>query len=229
MSNILVVAAHPDDEVLGCGGTIVKHINQGDEVHVLILAEGITSRDTKRDRSNSKEELSELGIAAHKAHKIMGTSSLKLLDYADNRMDSVDLLDIVKTVEEEVKEKKPKIVYTHHHGDLNIDHQITHQAVLTACRPDPDQSVRKILAFEVQSSTDWQSQIANKIFTPNHYINISDYLDFKLKALEAYSSEMRSWPHSRSIKAVEHLALWRGSTVGIEAAESFQLIRQIEN
>jgi len=177
MSNILVVAAHPDDEVLGCGGTIAKHINQGDEVHVLILAEGITSRDTKRDRSNSKEELSELGIAVHKAHKIMGTSSLKLLDYADNRMDSVDLLDIVKTVEEEVKEKKPKIVYTHHHGDLNIDHQITHQAVLTACRPDPDQSVRKILAFEVQSSTDWQSQIANKNFNPNHYINISDYLD----------------------------------------------------
>ena len=106
MRQILVVAAHPDDEVLGCGGTIAKHINQGDEVHVLILAEGITSRDTKRYRSNSKEELSELGIATHKAHKIMGTSSLKLLDYADNRMDSVDLLDIVKTVEEEVKEKK---------------------------------------------------------------------------------------------------------------------------
>ncbi len=227
MGNILVVAAHPDDEVLGCGGTIVKHINQGDEVHVLILAEGITSRDTKRYRSNSKEELSELGIAAHKAHKIMGTSSLKLLDYADNRMDSVDLLDIVKTVEEEVKGKKPKIVYTHHHGDLNIDHQITHQAVLTACRPVPDQSVKKIYCFEVPSSTEWQSPSVDTVFIPNIYVDISDTLSLKLDALRAYESEMRAWPHIRSIKAVEHLVRWRGASMGMEAAEAFVLVREL--
>ena len=227
MSNILVVAAHPDDEVLGCGGTIAKHINQGDEVHVLILAEGITSRDTKRDRSNSKEELSELGIAAHKAHKIMGTSSLKLLDYADNRMDSVDLLDIVKTVEEEVKEKKPKIVYTHHHGDLNIDHQITHQAVLTACRPYPDQSVKKIYCFEVPSSTEWQSPSVDTVFIPNTFVDISVTLSLKLDALRAYESEMRPWPHVRSIKAVENLVCWHGASMGMEAAEAFVLVREL--
>tara|TARA_Y100000031_G_C8222425_1_gene386613 strand:- start:1189 stop:1878 length:690 start_codon:yes stop_codon:yes gene_type:complete len=229
MSNVLVVAAHPDDEVLGCGGTIAKHINQGDEVHVIILAEGITSRDKKRNTKTSKKQLNQLIESAKQAHDILGTTSIKFFDFPDNRMDSIDLLTVVKIVEKELSKITPDIIYTHYENDLNIDHQITNRAVITACRPYPNQSVRKILAFEVQSSTDWQSQIANKIFTPNHYINISDYLDFKLKALEAYSSEMRSWPHSRSIKAVEHLALWRGSTVGIEAAESFQLIRQIEN
>jgi len=227
MNNILVVAAHPDDEVLGCGGTIVKHINQGDEIHVLILAEGVTSRDTKRYRSNNKEELSKLGIAAHKAHKILGTSSLKLLDYADNRMDSVDLLDIVKTVENEVKEKKPNIVYTHHHGDLNIDHRITHQAVLTACRPDPKQSVKKIYCFEVPSSTECQSPSVGTVFIPNIFVDISDTLALKLDALRAYESEMRPWPYIRSIKAVEHLVRWRGASMGMEGAEAFVLIREL--
>ena len=177
MSNVLVVAAHPDDEVLGCGGTIAWHIARGDEVHVIILAEGITSRDKKRNTKTSKKQLNQLIESAKQAHDILGTTSIKFFDFPDNRMDSIDLLTVVKIVEKELSKITPDIIYTHYENDLNIDHQITNRAVITACRPYPNQSVRKILAFEVQSSTDWQSQIANKNFNPNHYINISDYLD----------------------------------------------------
>ena len=225
---VAVFAAHPDDEVLGCGGAIAWHISKGDEVHVIILGEGITSRENKRNRKANNKQLHDLIKSGEKAHNILGTTSIKFLEFPDNRMDSIDLLDIVKTVEKELSQITPTIIYTHHANDLNIDHQITHKAVMTACRPFPNQIVRKILTFEVQSSTDWQADASNNIFSPNYYIDISNHLDSKLKALEAYSSEMRSWPHSRSIKAVEYLALWRGSTVGAKAAEAFKLIRQIK-
>ena len=227
MTKVLVIAAHPDDEVLGCGGTIVRHIEKGDEVHVVILAEGITSRDKSRDRKKRSIEIKNLSLSAKKAHKILGTKSLKLFDLPDNRMDSIDLLDIVKMVEKEVNKISPKIIYTHHVSDLNIDHSITHQAVITACRPEPVKSVKKICCFEIPSSTDWQSVTADKFFKPNCFIDISRTLKKKLSALKAYKSEMKSWPHSRSIKAIESLARWRGSSVGLKAAESFIIIREL--
>ena len=118
-------------------------------------------------------------------------------------------------------------MYTHHHGDLNIDHQITHQAVLTACRPYPDQSVKKIYCFEVPSSTEWQSPSVDTVFIPNTFVDISVTLSLKLDALRAYESEMRPWPHSRSIKAVEHLVRWHGASMGMEAAEAFVLVREL--
>jgi len=225
--NICVIAAHPDDEILGCGGTIAKHINDGDEVYVLIMAEGITSRNDKRDRKSREKELSELTKAAHEAHEILGTTSLQLLDSPDNRMDSVDFIDIVKIIEKRLAGMSPDIVYTHHWGDLNIDHRITHQAVMTAFRPKPGLSVKKILCFEIPSSTDWQTPNMNTIFSPNYYVNISGTLHQKLKALKSYSSEMNPWPHTRSIEAVEHLAHWRGSSMGLEAAEAFIIVRDI--
>ena len=147
MTKVLVIAAHPDDEVLGCGGTIARHIKKGDEVHVVILAEGVTSRDKFRDRKKRLKEIKNLSLSAKKSHKILGTKSLKLFDLPDNRMDSVDLLDIVKIVEKEVNLIRPKIIYTHHISDLNIDHSITHQAVITACRPEPKKSVKKICTY----------------------------------------------------------------------------------
>jgi LmbE family N-acetylglucosaminyl deacetylase len=225
--NILIVAAHPDDEILGCGGSMAKWAKEGHEVHALIMAEGATSRAKHRDRESHTDELSMLAKSAKKASDILGVKFTELLDYPDNRMDSVDLLDVVKSIEDTIQKLKPKMVVTHHAGDLNIDHQITHQAVITACRPQPRQTLRRILSFEVPSATEWQSYTSVSPFIPNWFEDISDTLDLKIKALEAYESEMRDWPHSRSIKAVEHLARWRGASVGVEAAEAFMLVREI--
>jgi N-acetylglucosamine malate deacetylase 1 len=225
--NILIVAAHPDDEVLGCGGSIAKWVKGGHEVHVLVMAEGATSRDKHRDRVSRKETLSILAQSAKRAAEILSVETIKLRDYPDNRMDSVDLLDIVKTIEERIEQLQPAMVVTHHASDLNIDHQITHQAVITACRPQPGQTVKRILSFEVPSSTDWQSPSSGNSFIPNWFEDISDVLELKIKALKAYESEMREWPHTRSIKAIESLARWRGASVGYEAAEAFMLIRNI--
>jgi len=227
MNTVIVIAAHPDDEVLGCGGTIAKHVRDGDEVHVLILAEGITSRDATRDHEGRFDDIVSLRNMANEAHKILGSNSINLMDFPDNRMDSVDLLDIIKVVENEINKRKPEIIYTHHSNDLNIDHCITNQAVFTACRPQPDTTVKKIYCFEVPSSTEWQSPMAEGAFMPNTFVNISDTLVKKLEALKAYKSEMKLWPHSRSIKAVEHLSCWRGASVGFEAAEAFMLTRNL--
>ena len=223
----LIIAAHPDDEVLGCGGSMAKWSRDGSEVHVLIMAEGITSRDKSRYREVRQKELSHLAKSANKAGEILGVQSVELLDFPDNRMDSIDLLDVVKEVEKKNEELKPDVVVTHHGGDLNIDHRVIHQAVITACRPQPGQTVKRILSFEVPSSTEWQSPSSGNPFVPNWFEDISDTLELKIKALEAYESEMRKWPHARSIKALEHLARWRGATVGAEAAEAFMLVREI--
>ena len=225
--NYLIVAAHPDDEVLGCGGSIAKWSNNGHNVNVLIMAEGATSRDKNRNRNSRKKDLSDLFKSAKKANNILGVKSLTLLDFPDNRMDSLDLLDIVKVVESHIAKLKPDVVVTHHSNDLNIDHQIIHKAVITACRPIPEFPVKLILTFEVPSSTEWQSLTNNFPYSPNWFEDISSTLDLKINALEEYEDEMRNWPHSRSIKAVKHLAKWRGSSVGLEAAESFCLIRNI--
>ena len=226
--DILIVAAHPDDEILGCGGSIAKWVEDGHKVHVLILAEGSTSRDKTRDRTSHQKELAHLASSAKKAAKIIGIHSLNLMDYPDNRMDSIDLLDVVKTIESFVEKIQPNIVATHHSGDLNIDHRIVFQAVITACRPLPGQTVKRILSFEVPSATEWQSSDAGGPFVPNWFEDISDTLGMKIKALEAYESEMRPWPHARSIKAVEHLARWRGASAGCEATEAFMLVRNIK-
>ena len=225
--DILVVVAHPDDEVLGCGGTIAKWSKEGHDIHVLIMAEGATSRDKERNRSKRKDELYLLSESAQIANNILGVQSIKLLDFPDNRMDSVCLLDVVKVIEDFIDRLNPEIVLTHHSGDLNIDHQIIHRAVITATRPQPSNRVRRLLSFEIPSSTEWQSPTINEPFVANWFVDISDTLDQKIKALEAYQSEMRDWPHARSIKGVEHLAKLRGANIGLHAAEAFSLIRNI--
>ena len=206
---------------------MAKWAKKGHEVHVLIMAEGATSRDKSRDRDSRKQELSILAQSAKKAADILGVKSVELLNYPDNRMDSVDMLDVVKSVEEIIEKLQPEVVVTHHAGDLNIDHQIIHKAVITACRPQPDNSIKRILSFEVPSATEWNSPIVDIPFVPNWFEDISDTLELKIKALNAYKSEMRKWPHPRSIKAIEHLAKWRGASSGCEAAESFMLVRNI--
>jgi N-acetylglucosamine malate deacetylase 1 len=226
-STILVVAAHPDDEVLGCGGTIARHAEQGDAVQVLIVAEGATSRQQQRDRDQAADELSSLAAAAKAAGAILGAAGVELLDLPDNRLDSLDRLDLIKQIEERISCHQPQVVYVHHAGDVNIDHRRLHEAVVTACRPMPGQSVRRLLSFEVASSTEWQPPGSGPVFQPNWFVDISAQWPRKRQALEAYASEMRPWPHARSIDAMEHLARWRGAQVGVEAAEAFCLLRQL--
>jgi len=226
-NSVFVVAAHPDDEVLGCGGSIARHADAGDHVHVLIVAEGATSRQQQRDRVQVDRELSDLVRAAQKAGEILGAKGVELLDLPDNRLDSIDRLDLIKLIEARIERYQPEIVYTHHAGDVNIDHRRLHEAVVTACRPTPGHSVKRLLSFEVASSTEWQPPGSAPAFQPNWFVDITDQLDRKRQALEAYASEMRPWPHARSIQALEHLARWRGAQVGVEAAEAFCLLRQL--
>ena len=225
--SILFVAAHPDDEVLGCGGTIARHADAGDHVQVLIVAEGATSRQQHRDRNQATGELSALAQAAQQAGAILGAQGVELLDLPDNRLDSLDRLDLIKHIEERIARHQPQVVYLHHAGDVNVDHRRLHEAVVTACRPTPGQPVRRLLSFEVASSTEWQPPGSAPPFQPNWFVDISAQWPRKREALAAYASEMRPWPHARSLEALEHLARWRGAQVGVEAAEAFCLLRQL--
>lgn len=227
LEQVLVIAAHPDDEVLGCGGTIANHSDKGDNVNVLIVAEGATSRQQERDQTDAVKKVSLLAEAARKAGSILGTKEVELLSLPDNRLDSLDRLDLVKQIEERIEYYEPQVIYVHHAGDVNIDHRRLHEAVVVACRPTPTQKARRILSFEVASSTEWQPPGSGLHFTPNWYVDITAQWERKKEALIAYTEEMRPWPHSRSIQALEHLARWRGAQVGCEAAEAFCLLRQI--
>lgn len=226
--NILVVAAHPDDEVLGCGGTIAKHAKNGDTINVAILAQGVASRHLEqKNEIEINKKILDLEVAAQLANERLGVASLIFKNLPDNKMDSLDRLEVVKIVEDLVIRFKPNVIYTHHVGDVNIDHQIINQAVVTACRPQPGHCVKQLLFFEVASSTEWQPPAAGFYFKPNWFVDITQTLDLKLEALKSYECEMRSYPHARSIKALEHLARWRGACVGVEAAEAFELGRNI--
>lgn len=218
---VAVIAAHPDDEVLGFGGAIARHADAGDHVDILILATGLASRGAPKP-----EETRALRESGQKAVAILGAASLEFHDFPDNAMDTIPLLDVAKRVEAFLATSKAQRVYTHHAGDLNIDHRIAHSAVLTACRPQPDQLVREVLAGEVNSATEWAGP-GGVPFVPTEFIDISATLDRKLSALGCYAGEMRPWPHSRSIEAVQTLARWRGSQVGLPAAEAFMTIRRI--
>lgn len=219
---VLVVAAHPDDEVLGCGGTIARHLTEGDSVHIVFMADGVSSRGI----SPNSPEHQERNHAAYQASQRLGiTTPLTFLGFPDNRMDTIALLDITQALEKVIKTIQPEIIYTHHFGDLNIDHQITHKAVMTACRPQGDYSVKTILCFEIPSSTEWQTPNSGQAFEPNWFVNISDTLEVKMKALQAYHEEMREWPHPRSYENIEMSAKIRGAVVGKKAAEGFMLMR----
>lgn len=225
MKSILVVAAHPDDEVLGCGGTIAKLADEGATIHVALLADGVFSR--AGDQASQQEDLRIRREAAEKVRNILGIKSIFFGDFPDNCMDTVALLDITKAVEHLITEYQPDTLLTHHAGDVNIDHRRIHEAVVTACRPQSGHPVKTLLCFEVPSSTEWQLPGSAPAFAPNWFVNISDTLGRKLAALDAYAPELRAWPHPRSRRGVEHLAHWRGASVGVDASEAFMLGRQL--
>ena len=222
--SVLVVAAHPDDEVLGCGGAIAKHAQRGEDVAVCFLSDGVTSRESNTGHA---PELHRRRVAALEAAGILGVSEVRFGDLPDNRMDSLDLLTTARAVQAHIREFAPAIVYTHFAGDLNVDHRLTHEAVMTACRPQPTSGVVTVLQFETTSSTEWRAPSASFAFQPDWFVDIDSTLNTKLEALDAYAEELRLWPHARSREALEHLARWRGATIGRGAAEAFVLARHI--
>ena len=225
---VLIIAAHPDDEVLGCGGTIARMVSEGSSVHVLMMADGETSRSFEPEqREIEVDRIEARNASAEKACKILGCSSVDVLGLSDNRLDGLELLDLVKNIETFVQRYRPSKVFTHHAGDVNIDHQVVHNAVISACRPQPDFSVKELLFFEVPSATEWRPPSSDNQFNPNWFVDISLTLEVKLEALRAYETELRKFPHPRSLNAVKALAQWRGVTVGVEAAEAFVLGRMI--
>lgn len=218
---ILVVAAHPDDEVLGCGATMARLAREGHEVHIAIAGEGLTSRNAQTD----VEDLSRLQQHALAAAEHIGAKDVVNFKLPDNRLDTVPLLEIVKRIEALVAKLKPRVIYTHHGGDLNVDHGIVHRAVLTATRPTAGQPVWEILAFEVPSSTEWAFQQLQPAFQPNVFVEVSATLEAKIAAMACYESERHPFPHPRSPEALRAIATRWGSVSGCQAAEAFQLVR----
>ena len=223
---VLVVAAHPDDEVLGCGASIAWHREQGAKVWVLILGEGVTSRKGL-SRMQKTKGVAGLRKAAQRAGKVLGAERVILKEFPDQVFDRLPLLKLVHAIEEVMKACRPTIVYTHHWGDVNVDHRRVVEAVEAAIRPMPGSSVRSALSFEVPSSTEWNFAKRKRGFSPNVFRSISKvHLAKKLTALRAYASEMRPFPHPRSREYVNALARVRGGQSGFNLAEAFELIYQ---
>ena len=227
---IMIVVAHPDDELLGLGATINKLVNNFKSIiKVVILGEGITSRSTIRDVKQFESELLIHKNNIQIAKNILGYQLLEVYDFPDNRFDSVPLIDLIKVIEKEKNKFNPEIIFTHHGGDLNIDHQRTFEAVMTACRPMESECMKKIITFETPSGTEWRANSDPRHFLPNFFIEVElNQVKAKIEAMESYEFEARKFPHPRSPEALEILAKRWGIVVGKQFAEAFQIIRIID-
>ena len=213
--NVLVIAAHPDDEILGSGGTIKKLVNSGYRVISVIVAKG------------RKEEEHRIKPSILKANKQVGVEEVLFLEFPNLLLETKPLHEITKSIEALLDKYDPSIIFTHHYGDTNRDHQILFQAVLTAARPLPGKRRVEILCFEIVSSSEWSQHTNDKEFKPNYFVDITDTMDEKIKSLKHYDVEMRPFPHPRSYEGVQYLARVRGMTVGVEFAEAFEIIRKV--
>ena len=221
---ILIVAAHPDDEVFGAGGTLLKHKDAGDEIFIHILTDGHSSRESSsiKDKYSNTQVLKRLNSAREVSSSI-GAKDILLDEFDDQMLDSYPLLRITKSIEKFSKKIKPDIIYTHFANDVNNDHQITFSATLNAFRPAAEHSPMQIICMELPSSTEW----GFPGFTPNYFVDISEFLEAKIKLIEFYEDELRSSPHPRSIEKIKSNSRKWGSVILSEAAEAFFIIRQI--
>jgi len=219
--NILVVATHPDDEVLGCGGVIARHASHGDRVDVVVVTRGAPELYDDNQVMTLRKELNA-------AHAILGVSAVHFLDFPAPKLDQVPAHELADAIAGKFSALQPAVVYIPHRGDLHSDHRAVFAAALVAARPIGANPVRKVLSYETLSETEWAAPVAEDAFLPSVFIEITPFLEKKTQALTAYRSQLREFPHSRSLLAVESLARLRGSTVGVPAAEAFQLIRSIE-
>lgn len=228
---IMLVVAHPDDELLGFGATMHKLINEYNvQTHVVILGEGITSRSDSRDTAFWENELATHRENIKNAQAAIGYHSVSIYDFADNRFDTVALLDIIKVVEKEKVAFQPDVIFTHHGGDVNVDHQRTFEAVITACRPMVQEKTNTIIAFETPSGTEWRASTDPRHFVPNFFVAVSEKdIEAKIKGMESYEFEKRAYPHPRSPQALKIQSQRWGVAVGHEFAEAFVIVRSICN
>ncbi len=224
---VLVLASHPDDEVLGCGGTIARLAQDGVDVDIAILGEGVTSRYADRDEADL-EVVARLHDTSRRVGELLGARSVELFGLPDNRFDTVPLLDVVKVIEELVERLRPATLFTQAGGDLNVDHAVLFRAALTATRPVAGHPVRRVYAYEVMSSTEWAFGQFEPAFQPNLFVDIAATLERKVEAMQLYESEARPFPHPRAPESLRAAARRWGSNAGVEAAEAFQLVRAVD-
>ncbi len=222
----LVIAAHPDDEVLGCGGTMARLAREKEDVFIAILGEGVTSRYAQREQADP-DLIKALHGRSRAVAELLGARDLFLFGLPDNRFDTVPLLKVVKIIEELVTRLRPEVIYTQHGGDLNVDHVITYRATLTATRPVAECPVKTVYTYEVASSSEWAFQQFSPVFQPSVFVDIGDTLELKLRAMQTYESEARPFPHPRAPEALRAAAQRWGSVVGLTAAEAFHCVREI--
>jgi LmbE family N-acetylglucosaminyl deacetylase len=221
---VLVVVAHSDDETISMAGTLIKHVSKGDKVFVISMTDGVGARDnTNIDDVNRRKTSSDV------ASQELGFKWGDCNDFNDNAMDAYPLIEVVKAVEKAKLKYNPTLVYTHSAADLNVDHRVVANAVLTAFRPQPNEKCKELRLFEVASATDYGNQSITGSFVPNLFVDISNEWPCKERALDAYSTEMRDYPHSRSIEGIKNLAKLRGNQIGCSLAEAFEVIRKLES
>lgn len=222
---ILIVVSHPDDEILGCGGSIAKYVKEGSEVAVVFTHEGSTARYDNKDHKNAKLKIRSREKMATQVSKIL---KFKVLQFGKNQNLDNRKFDILKNTKNLINlfEKfKPNIVFTHHPEDINEDHRYTFKTVINASRPVTKYTIEKILLMEIPSSTDWN--IKNN-FKPNFFVSIDKFFDKKLEAFKIYKSENKSFPHSRSLINLDAQSKYRGAQVGLAQAEAFEIYRHIQ-
>ena len=222
MKKILVIAAHPDDEALGCGGSLLKSKSLGHEIHLLFMTDGISARN---NITPNQFERRQKGI--EDALEFLSPTSYKFLKFPDNQLDTIPLLKIIQSIENFIFEVKPNVVLTHFFNDLNIDHRITAQATLTASRPGSQTFVEKILSFEVPSSTEWSLGIDS--FRPDYFVDVSEFIQEKTRLLKYYGDEIKAYPHPRSFEIIRALNQVRGAIIARSFAEGFVTLRNIND
>ena len=235
---VLVIVAHPDDEVLGMGGTLRKLSVKNHDIKVVFLATGIAARRSDKFRNETKyeinktlikkmeEQIKKLRLDAKRALKILGIKNIEFFDFPDNEMDMVSNLEITKTIENIIKKFKPDVIYTHTKNDINVDHRAIFNATITATRPNTRANVKKVICFEVPSSSEWNF---GDTFSPNIFVDIKRELSYKKKAIQAYKTELKKFPHPRSANSLDIIAKRWGTVSGFEASEAFELIRELDN
>lgn len=217
---ILIIAPHPDDEVLGCEGTIVKHNLSGDEVHLCIVTKAYPPEWSEDEIKERKEEVLRV-------NQILGIRKTHFLDFPTVKLDTVPHKELDEAITRVANEVQPEVVYIPHRGDVNKDHRLVFDAAMVAVKPKPGSAIRKVLSYEILSETEWGAPFVENAFIPNVYVDISETLEIKLKAMSEYKLELKEFPHPRSLEAISTLAKIRGSTTGVRAAKAFMLVREI--
>jgi LmbE family N-acetylglucosaminyl deacetylase len=220
-NNVLVVAPHPDDEVLGCGGTIKKLTSQGVKVIVLVITRGKKELYSEEKIKNVREE-------ALNAHRMLGVAETQFLDFPAPDLDLISIAEISRAISRVIEKYEIETIYLPHRGDIHHDHKAVFNAGLIASRPHIDNPVKRIYSYETLSETEWAAPFSDDAFIPTYFVNITDVFTLKLKSMKCYKSQIRKFPNSRSLKSIEALANYRGGTVGLSYAEAFMTIRVID-